>query len=92
MEAREGNDILSRVIRVVAKSQHLDSAQVTPESTFKDLGIDSLDGLQILFALEEEFGVNIPDDAGKEFDSIRRVSEGIRMLLEAQDTAPANPV
>jgi len=91
MESTSETDLLSRVIRVVAKSQHMDASAIKPESTVAELGIDSLDGLQILFALEEEFGVSIPDDAGKEFNSIARVSGGIQMLLKAKsEPAPAS--
>ena len=89
MELTTEGDLTARVIQVVAKSQHMDAAAIKPESTFTELGIDSLDGLQILFALEEEFGVNIPDDAGKEFNSIGKVSEGIRLLLDAKAAAPS---
>lgn len=87
MEQGCENDLVSRVIQVIAKSQHLEPGAIKPESTFVELGIDSLDGLQILFALEEEFEVNIPDDAGKEFDSIAKASEGIRQLMEAKQAA-----
>ena len=76
------DEITERVIQVIAKNQHLDVAKVTPESTFEELGIDSLDGLHLLFALEEEFGVDIPDNAGREFTSIQQVVRGIVTLLE----------
>ena len=48
------------------------AATITPTSTFEELGIDSLDGIQIVFALEMEFDVSIPDDAAK---SIRGIAE-----------------
>ena len=81
------DEITQRVIQTIAKNQHLADGAVTAESTFQELGIDSLDGLHILFALEEEFGIDIPDDAGREFISIAQASEGIRTLL-ARKNAP----
>ena len=73
------DDITQRVIEVIVKNQHVDLARVTPESTF---GIDSLDGLHLLFALEEEFQVEIPDDAGREFTSVQQAVNGIVVLLD----------
>jgi acyl carrier protein len=84
-------DITQRVINVIAKNQHIDPSTVHAASTFEELGIDSLDGLQILFALEEEFDIDIPDDAGKEFRSVAQVVEGVGMLLEKKQAAASNP-
>ncbi len=85
------DEITERVIQVIAKNQHIEAVAIQPESTFQELGIDSLDGLQILFGLEEEFNVDIPDDAGKQFDSVGKVAQGIRLLLERQESASPNP-
>ncbi len=74
-------DTVERVIRVIAATQKISVEAVNEGSTFKGLGIDSLDGLNVLFALEEEFGVDIPDDAAKEFASVAHVAEGIEQLL-----------
>lgn len=73
-----------RVIRVIAASQHYDAAKtatITATSTFEELGIDSLDGIQIVFALEMEFDVSIPDDAAKSIRGIADIVEGIEKLL-----------
>jgi len=85
------DEITERVIRVIAENQHIEPDTIQPESTFLELGIDSLDGLQMLFGLEEEFDVDIPDDAGKQFDSVGKVTEGIRLLLERKGTAAPTP-
>lgn len=78
--------ISERVRRVVAETQKLPADRVGDESTFRELGIDSLDGLNILFALEEEFAVEVPDEAAKEFASVREAVEGIERLLAAKNT------
>ena len=70
-----------RVIEVIAKSRGIAVETITPETTFADLSMDSLDGLRLVFALEEEFGVDIPDDAAKEFKSVREVVKGLETLL-----------
>lgn len=71
-----------RVIRVIAKAQHIPREAVSLDSKFEDLNIDSLDGLQILFALEEEFNINIPDDAGQRIRSVRQAVDGVAALVE----------
>jgi acyl carrier protein len=75
-------DITQRVIEVIAKNQHLDPSAIQADSTFEQLGIDSLDGLHILFAIEEEFGVDIPDDIAREFVSIQQAVRQVVLLLE----------
>jgi acyl carrier protein len=74
--------LVDRVIGVIAKTQHLDAAKVTVDSSFEALGVDSLDGVNILFALENEFDIQIPDEAAKEIRSVRQTVEGVEKLLE----------
>ena len=83
--------IIERVIQVIVKTQHMDAGTVKPESTFEDMKVDSLDALQILFALEEEFNVNIPDEAAKQLKSVADIANGIRSLLAEPAAAPSTP-
>lgn len=83
------NEIAERVLDVIAKTQHLEIEKVTPFSTFAELNIDSLDGLQIMFALEEEFEITIPDDTAKKFTSVQQAIDGVSSLLSAKGTKAA---
>jgi acyl carrier protein len=74
-------DVLARVIRVIAETQHIPAQRVTADSTFEQLGIDSLDGINILFAVENEFGISVPDEAAKSIRSVRDMAEGVERLL-----------
>jgi acyl carrier protein len=56
---------------------------VTLDKTFEELKIDSLDGINILFALEEEFKVDVPDEAARQILSVRAAVEGIQKLVGA---------
>ena len=87
MPDQNPDSITARVIQVIVKTQHMEAGIVKPESTFEELKVDSLDGLQILFALEEEFNVNIPDEAAKQLRSVADIAEAIRTLL-AEQPAP----
>lgn len=74
--------LVQRVISVIADTQRIPADAISADSTFEELKIDSLDGINILFALENEFNVNIPDDAAQGLKSVRDVAEGIAKLLE----------
>lgn len=76
------NDLMARVVRVIAETQRIPSETIRPESTFEELKIDSLDGINILFALENEFGISIPDEAAKEIRSIQELAKGVQKLLD----------
>lgn len=78
------DQLIDRVAAVIAKTQHIPPESVTIDSTFEELKIDSLDGINILFALEGEFDIDIPDDAAKQIRSVRKMVEGIEILLAAK--------
>ncbi|SCU90343.1 LAME_0E08130g1_1 [Lachancea meyersii CBS 8951] len=73
------DDISARVIDVVkAFDKTTASAQVTADTHFaKDLGLDSLDTVELLVAIEEEFDVEIPD---KVADEIKSVAEAVQYI------------
>jgi acyl carrier protein len=75
-------ELTERVRTVIARSQHLPEEKITADSTFEELGFDSLDGINILFAVESEFDINVPDEAAKNLRSVRDVIDGIAKLLE----------
>ena len=80
-------DLTARVIRILEQTQRLEPGRATAESTFEELGIDSLDGINIAFALENEFGVEIPDSALPELRSVKDIVAGIEKLLAAKGAA-----
>ncbi len=55
-------ELAARAIQVIAKTQHLPPESITIDQTFAELKFDSLDGMNILFAIENEFDISIPDD------------------------------
>ncbi len=74
-------ELTERVMKVIADTQHMPLDKITPESTFAELGIDSLDGINILFAVENEFNVNIPDESAQTIKSVEEMVDGIARLL-----------
>jgi acyl carrier protein len=79
--------LASKVMAVIAKSQRIPVETVTLDSTFEELKIDSLDGINIVFALENEFGIGIPDEGVQNLQSVRETVEGISKLLEEKAQA-----
>ena len=77
-------ELTERVRAIIAAAQHLPKEKITADSTFEELGIDSLDGINILFAVESEFNINIPDDAAQSIRSVRDVIDGIAKLLDSR--------
>jgi len=73
--------LTQRVLSTIAATQRISPEKVTIDSSFKELGIDSMDGINILFALENEFDITIPDEQAKQIHSIREMVEGIRKLV-----------
>jgi acyl carrier protein len=71
-----------RVIERVAALRKAPPETISLESTFEELGIDSLNGFQLLCDLEEELGITIPDDDAREMKRIQDVVERIRPLLD----------
>ncbi|KAG0482924.1 hypothetical protein HPP92_011008 [Vanilla planifolia] len=69
-EHLEREEVVERVIGVVKSFPKLDPSKVTPTSHFQnDLGLDSLDNVEIVMALEEEFKLEIPDKEADKIDS-----------------------
>ena len=83
-------DIRDRVLKVIATTKRLPRANVTPESTFESLGIDSLDRLNILFDLESEFDIEINDEDAKRVENIEQMVAGVAQLVDAK-TAGISP-
>ena len=82
-------EVTERVLRIIAENQKKDLSLVMIDSSFEELGIDSMDAVNIVFALENEFGINVPDEEMKNIRSVRDIVEGVRKLVA--DLPPAGP-
>lgn len=81
--------VQARVFRVIATSRRLPLESITSESTFEQLGIDSLDRINILFDLENEFDIAIDDEQAKTIATMPQMVAGIEQLLQAKKTGLA---
>ena len=78
------DELIQRVLKVIATSKRIPLQTVTIESDFQQLGIDSMDAVEILFALENEFDISIPDDDVRGVRNVRQMSEGVEKLIAAK--------
>jgi len=76
MEPLDLKSIHERVMLVLNLFDKVDNAKLTPESHFvKDLGLDSLDQVEIILQMEDEFGFEIPDDHGETLWTAKAIAE-----------------
>ena len=78
------DDLIQRVLKVIAASKRIPLETVTIDSEFQQLGIDSMDAVEILFALENEFDISIPDEEVRSVRNVRQMCEGVERLIAAK--------
>jgi acyl carrier protein len=74
--------IESRILDIVALSAGVERESVTPDTTLKDLGIGSLDAIEVLFDIEEAFDIRLPDqDANLDADTVAGLVTAVRNAM-----------
>lgn len=76
--------IPEQIIEIIAKQAKIDPAIIRPESTLKDLGVASLDAIEVIFDIEEHFDITFPDQ-GTNFDT-----DTVQSLVDAVIKAVAS--
>jgi acyl carrier protein len=77
------DDLFAKMKKLIADRLEIDEAKITPESSFRqDLGADSLDTYELVYAIEEELGISIPDEKANEFETVKDALEYIKSQLE----------
>ncbi|WQU11163.1 acyl carrier protein [Helicobacter pylori] len=75
-------NLFETIQAVIAEQLNIDASQVTPEAKFvKDLGVDSLDIVELIMALEERFGIEIPDEQAEKIVNVGDVMRYIEKQL-----------
>ncbi|MEG4500550.1 acyl carrier protein [Microcoleus sp. F10-C6] len=79
------DDIFAKVQKIVAEQLEVDKSEVKPEANFaNDLGADSLDTVELVMALEEEFDIEIPDEAAEGITTVQASVDFINSQLAAK--------
>ncbi|MDB2548655.1 acyl carrier protein [Paracoccaceae bacterium] len=83
-------DISERIIKIIAEQAVLEKSDVSPEKTLEDLGIDSLGLVEAIFAIEEEFDIQVPfnanerDKNGFDISSVAAIVAEVEKLVAEQ--------
>lgn len=65
------NETAQKINSIIAEKLHIDASSIKPESTLQDLGADSLDMVDIVMKVEEEFGIEINDEDAEKLHSVQ---------------------
>lgn len=77
-------EIFQKVQRIVSEQLGVDETEVKPEASFaNDLGADSLDTVELVMALEEEFDIEIPDEAAETIATVQAAVDYINSKVPA---------
>ncbi|HKO59382.1 MAG TPA: acyl carrier protein [Thermoanaerobaculia bacterium] len=79
----ERAEIERKLIEIVRSEKQIPDDKLTPGTALADAGVDSLDALTILFAIEEQFGISIPDDKARAIKTFGDMIDAVESLLPA---------
>ena len=83
--------ITSRVIAAIEEQYYFPPGSVNAENTFEELGIDSLSGLNLVYQLEKEFGVEVPNEQVLVIRSVKEIVSRLASLIEAEGVGDVEP-
>lgn len=77
------DELFEKMKKLIAEKLEIEEDKITLDSSFsQDLGADSLDTYELVYAIEEELGITIPDEKANEFETVRDALEFIKAELE----------
>jgi acyl carrier protein len=73
------DELFEKIKKLIADKLEIDESKISLDASFRqDLGADSLDTYELVYAIEEEMGISIPDDKANEFETVRDAYEYIK--------------
>lgn len=73
------DELFEKMKKLIAERLEIDESKINPDSSFRqDLGADSLDTYELIYAIEEELGITIPDEKANEFETVRDALDFIK--------------
>ncbi len=83
------DEITEKVLDLIASTKKLPRDQVTVNSTFTELKLDSLDAINLIFEVESQFDISVPDDVANSIHSVPELVEKLKLLLA--EKSPQGP-
>jgi acyl carrier protein len=73
------DELFEKMQKLIADKLEVEESKITLDANFRqDLGADSLDTYELVYAIEEELGVSVPDEKASEFETVRDAYEFIK--------------
>lgn len=73
------DDLFEKMKKLIAEKLEIDEFKISLDSSFRqDLGADSLDTYELVYAIEEQMGISIPDEKANEFETVRDAYEFLK--------------
>jgi acyl carrier protein len=86
------SQVQDTVFGIIAKEANIDIGKISLDSTLKDLDIQSLDAVQIIFEIEDQFKITLPDrDPNFDTESVKGLVEAVEKLVAEKPAADAPP-
>ena len=80
------SDLFDKLRDLIADKLEVDKDKISPDSRFReDLGADSLDTYELLYAIDSELGVSVPDEKATEFEKVQDALEFIEEKLKEKE-------
>jgi len=83
------SSVQDTIFDIISKEAGIDRAKITPESTLKQLEIQSLDAVQIIFEIEDHFKITLPDrDPNFDTESVKGLIDAVEKLVAEKQATP----
>ena len=83
------SDVQDTIFGIISKEAGIDIGKITLDSTLKQLEIQSLDAVQIIFEIEDHFKITLPDrDPNFDTESVKGLVEAVEKLVAEKQAAP----
>jgi acyl carrier protein len=78
------DEILNKVIELIAANNHIPLETITIDSSFEDLSMDSLDGLTLINDLENEYNITLPNEEAVKIKTVRQAVDSLNKIITQQ--------
>jgi acyl carrier protein len=77
------DELFERIKKIIAEKLEVEESKITLEASFRqDLGADSLDTYELVYGIEEEMGITIPDEKANEFETVKDAYDFIKSQVK----------
>jgi acyl carrier protein len=77
------DELFEKIKKIIAEKLEVEESKITLEASFRqDLGADSLDTYELVYGIEEELGITIPDEKANEFETVKDAYDFIKSAVK----------